>query len=62
MEENNSCPITCGCVGYAFVPEQTLNAIYDNAAVALCKGTIFPQLDLSINEYGCVCKEKGGVS
>lgn len=49
----------CGCVGYAYVPEQTLGCTYDVCS-ALNQGTIFPELDLNICEYGKVCKKRGG--
>ncbi len=51
----------CGCVGYAYVPVQELNTTYD-APAALCAGTVFPELALSICEYGKVCKEAGDLS
>lgn len=56
----DACDMGCGCVGYAYVPIQTLNMVYDPAK-ALCQGTIFPELDLSISEYGKVCKASGGI-
>lgn len=63
MAENNSpasCPINgCGCVGYAFVPVQCLNDIY-SVSEGFCNGTIFPELNLNIDEYGKVCKAMGG--
>lgn len=62
MSENNttccSSPI-CGCVGYAYVPVQELNETYCPAE-ALMQGSLFPELDLSICEYGKVCKQWGG--
>lgn len=63
MSDNNitSCG-TCncwGCVGYGYVPVQELTTVYD-PAMGLCQGTIFPELDLSIHEYGKVCKATGG--
>lgn len=51
----------CGCVGYGFVPVQEMEDIYDSAK-ALTQGTIFPELDLDMSEYGKVCKQWGGVS
>lgn len=45
----------CGCVGYGYVPVQKLATVYD-AEEALCKGSIFPELVLTIEEYGKVCK------
>lgn len=64
MEENNntipSCPFTpCGCVGYGYVPKQSLSCIYDVSS-ALRQGTVFPELDLTIDEYGSVCKVGDG--
>lgn len=57
----NVCPgQDCGCVGYAFVPIQTLDKVY-NPETALAQGTLFPELDLSIDEYGKVCKAEGGI-
>lgn len=58
MEKNND--IYCGCVGYAYVPVQQLEKTYD-AGDALRCGSLFPELVLSIAEYGKVCKQKGGV-
>lgn len=57
-----TCPdaVACGCVGYAYVPIQTLNTIYEDLDKALMQGTIFPELDLNICEYGYVCKKTGG--
>lgn len=69
MAENNNCSAakpsdtcpfpSCGCLGYGYVPIQELKCVYDTDS-ALCSGTIFPELDLNICEYGCVCKEWGG--
>ena len=57
---NNSCPFpSCGCLGYGYVPVQELNCMYDTDK-AICNGTVFPELDLDICEYGCVCKGWGG--
>lgn len=50
----------CGCVGYGYVPVQTMEETYDSCT-ALQQGTIFPELDLDITEYGKVCKKWGGV-
>lgn len=50
---------TCGCVGYGYVPVQELGETYD-VCTALEQGTIFPELDLNICEYGKVCKKWGG--
>ena len=49
----------CGCVGYGYVPVQEMQETYD-AARALSQGTVFPELDLDITEYGKVCKMWGG--
>lgn len=62
MAENNTpCTdkMTCGCVGYAYVPIQELSCTYD-ACKALERGSLFPELDLTMCEYGKVCKQKGG--
>lgn len=63
MAENqypSSCGLNnCGCVGYAYVPVQYLNEVY-SACEGLCNGTIFPELHLTICEYGKVCKSIGG--
>lgn len=57
---NSSENISCGCLGYAFVPEQELNCTYDDTT-ALNRGSLFPELDLTIEEYGSICKGMGGV-
>ena len=51
----------CGCVGYAYVPVQELGSTYD-ASDALNQGTVFPELNLNICEYGKVCKKAGDLS
>ena len=38
-------------VGYAFVPMQVMGETYPPAQ-ALMQGTIFPQLDIGMDEYG----------
>lgn len=45
----------CGCVGYGYVPIQQLNTVY-SAEDALKQGSLFPELVLTIEEYGKVCK------
>ena len=61
MSENNTNhSVCCGCVGYAYVPVQELNDFYESCE-ALCRGTIFPELDLTMCEYGKVCKGTGGL-
>lgn len=55
--DNNSC-LVCPCVGYAFVPYQTLGTTY-TPEKALIEATIFPELRLTIDEYGKICKEEG---
>lgn len=60
MSESNSCPYPkCGCLGYGYVPVQELSCIYD-CDYAIKNGTVFPELDLDICEYGTVCKKWGG--
>lgn len=62
MAEMNgqSCPYTgCGCIGYGYVPVQTLQDTYD-ACTGLMQGTIFPELNLTMCEYGKICKQQGG--
>lgn len=49
----------CGCVGYAYVPVQRLEKVYD-AEDALKNASLFPELVLTIEEYGKVCKQAGG--
>lgn len=58
MAENNTMH-TCGCVGYAYVPMQELSCTFDECT-ALEKGSLFPELELTMRDYGCVCKQKGG--
>ena len=50
----------CGCVGYGYVPVQKLNTVY-GADEALKQGSLFPELVLTIEEYGKVCKGGGKV-
>lgn len=63
MDEMNNAPYciypACGCVGYGYVPVQEMNEVYD-VCHALNQGTVFPELDLNICEYGKVCKKWGG--
>lgn len=59
VEKPNTSGTACGCVGYAYVPIQKLESIYEDVCAALMQGTIFPELDLNICEYGMVCKGKG---
>ena len=62
MEENKKTCCSypkCGCVGYAYVPVQDYDESYCPAE-ALMKGTLFPELDLNICEYGEVCRQWGG--
>ncbi len=75
MAENNCCAdtkpvkpdmccgsnmgLTCGCVGYGYVPVQELRELYD-LDKAIMVGSMFPELDLDITEYGKVCKMLGG--
>ena len=56
---NNSMPQhQCGCVGYAYVPSQIFGKTY-TAEQGLSNGTMFPELNLNIDEYGKVCKGVG---
>ncbi len=48
----------CGCIGYGYVPVQKLNTVF-NADEALKRGSLFPELVLTIEEYGKVCKSEG---
>ena len=41
----------CMIPGYAYVPLQRLQSIYD-VDKALDRGTLFPCLDIPMNEYG----------
>ena len=50
--------MSCGCVGYGYVPRQNLNCVFD-AQTALKQGSLFPELVLTIDEYGKVCKGGG---
>ncbi|MBR0365486.1 MAG: spore coat associated protein CotJA [Clostridia bacterium] len=62
--ENNNCMACampdkgCGCVGYAYVPIQELGCVY-NVDAAISAGTVFPELSLTIDEYGKICKKWG---
>lgn len=58
LTENTRPCKQCTCVGYGFVPVQYLNEVYP-APTALKRGSIFPELVLTIDEYGMVCKEGG---
>lgn len=64
MEQKNesiSCPITgCGFVGYAYVPYQQSAEVF-SPEEALSSGTLFPELSLTISEYGKIGKQTGGV-
>lgn len=50
----------CGCVGYGYVPVQMLEGTY-SVSKAVIQGTLFPGLDLNIDEYGKVCKQGGSL-
>lgn len=47
---NDMPDMTCGKVGYAFVPFQKLGKVYTPER-AMQQGTVFPELDLTIGEY-----------
>ena len=57
---NNDNNLNCSCIGYAYVPVQELEKIFD-AENALKCASLFPELVLNINEYGNICKQLGGV-
>ncbi|MBO6303082.1 MAG: spore coat associated protein CotJA [Ruminiclostridium sp.] len=42
--------MTCGNVGYAYVPFQKLGRVYTPER-AMQQGTVFPELDIGIGEY-----------
>lgn len=48
----------CGCLGYGYVPVQQLSTIF-RAEDAFKNGSLFPELVLTIEEYGKVCKGCG---
>ncbi len=58
-ENNNGIKCVCGCVGYGYVPVQIMENVY-SPEEGLMRGTIFPELDLTIEEYGKICKTQGG--
>lgn len=64
MSENGCCDSSktpfCGCIGYGYVPVQELREVYD-PEIAFMRGSMFPELDININEYGKICKMRGGV-
>lgn len=45
----------CRCVGYGYVPWQMLGEVYQPEQ-GLDAGTVFPELSLTMEEYGKVCK------
>lgn len=48
------------CVGYAFVPRQQLEHVFEPEEALMC-GTLFPELYLPTNVYGkCPCREQKG--
>ena len=49
----------CGCLGYGYVPIQQLDTVF-SAEDALQKASLFPELVLTIEEYGKICKGCGG--
>ncbi len=61
MDESDVMSYSCGCVGYGYVPVQMLGSTY-NADEAIMNGTVFPELALTIEEYGNICKKRGGVT
>lgn len=64
MEQQPSemCPVGgCGCVGYAYVPIQLFGETY-SPETGLQNGTVFPELNLTIDEYGKLCRQIGGIA
>ena len=57
MGETNYC---CGCLGYGYVPVQQLETVLCPED-GLMQGSIFPELILTINEYGKICKGGGKI-
>jgi len=55
---NDSCLF--GCIGYAYVPVQTLGKTYCPED-ALKNASLFPELVLDMKEYGTLCTKLGGV-
>ncbi len=64
FEEPDNCEISthsdsgmknCVCVGYGYVPWQTMGNVF-RPEKGLSEGTVFPELALTIDEYGKVCK------
>lgn len=49
----------CGCVGYAYVPVQRLETVF-KPEEALAHASLFPELVISMNDYGKVCRQMGG--
>lgn len=45
-----SCEPECKRVGYAYVPVQRLGKVYP-PTTALQQGTVFPELDIGLDEY-----------
>lgn len=54
MNQYNEMKCSCEAdgkrVGYAFVPVQRLGKVYQPSA-ALRQGTVFPELDIGLDEY-----------
>ncbi len=63
MSDNNSSAScrhnACCCLGYGYVPKQQFGC-YVSAEDALAMGSLFPELSLTIDEYGKICKQCGG--
>lgn len=49
-----------GCIGYAYVPVQTFDKT-NCPETALKQASLFPELVLDINKYGCDCTQTGGI-
>lgn len=51
--ENNNC---MNCIGYAYIPVQNLNQT-NTPENALEQASLFPELTMTINDYGNICRE-----
>lgn len=58
--DNNMNECLFGCIGYAYVPVQTLNKV-STPEKALEDASLFPELVMTMKEYGEVCTQCGGV-
>ena len=60
MENMENCKF--GCIGYAYVPVQHFNEenVF-SAENALKNASLFPELVISMKEYGNTCTAVGGI-